>query len=413
MQMKIVFSLLGLLFDQSYGDGDVVLPGGGVVSLGQNVEFNYANNEEWFMCSVYRYDPVQSRQGDIETEFCSYVNRGGEVSQLKCDPESFGDHLQYTGTSGTDCTVTIKNITMQDDVSWAVRLASDLEPTKFDITVAVATENVSIEAPSVFVAGTPTNVSCVTTGGSPKPIILLDALPPLETPIDPHSLIETFDASLQQRRFTAFVTPDIKDNGKEFQCTAQQYDNSPEPKELFGKFTADPVTMDVSFTPRPINEEDEAFKAKIGEDVLVGIEFLSNPAVDTFSWVKKVQVETQEQANATTDDVTSIPLVNGDKYLIGDLVDLGNSRYRADLTIKIVTEEDIKANYQLMLTNSIGEVAYDFELTSHGGIPEVVSSNLTMFIFIGVGCILILIVIAVAVYKRCVMRGNETAPLMS
>ena len=411
MQIKVVFFLLGLIFDQSYGDGDVVLPGGGVVSLGQDVEFNYANNEEWFMCSVYRYDPAQSRQDDVEPENCSYVNREGEVSQLKCDPESFGDHLQYTGTSGTDCTVTIKNITMKDEVSWGVRLASDLEPTKFDITVAVATENVSIEAPTVFMAGTPTNVSCVATGGSPKPIILLAALPPLETPINADSLIETFDESLQQRRFTALITPDIKDNGKEFQCTAQQFDNSPEPKELFGKFTADPVTMDVTFTPQPIG--DEAFKAKIGEDVLVGIEFLSNPAVDTFSWVNEVQVETQEQVNATTDDVISTPLVNGDKYLIGDLVDLGNFRYRADLTIKMVTEEDIKANYQLMLTNSIGKVAYDFELTSHGGIPEVVSSNLTMFIFIGVGCILILIVIAVAVYKRCVMRGNETAPLMS
>jgi len=40
MQMKVAFSLLGLLFDRSYGDSDVVLPGGGVVSLGQDVEFN-------------------------------------------------------------------------------------------------------------------------------------------------------------------------------------------------------------------------------------------------------------------------------------------------------------------------------------------------------------------------------------
>ena len=83
--------------------------------------------------------------------------------------------------------------------------------------------------------------------------------------------------------------------------------------------------MDVTFKPQPIG--DEAFKAKKGDDVLVGIEFLSNPAVNTFSWVKEVQVETPETVNATTDDVTSTPLVNGDKYLIGDLVDLGNLGY--------------------------------------------------------------------------------------
>merc|ERR1711997_1099248 len=136
------------------------------------------------MCSVYRYDPAQSRQDDVETEFCSYVNRGGEVSQLKCDPESFGAHLQYTGTSGTDCTVTIKNITMEDDVSWAVRLASDLEPTKFNVTVAVAMESIAIEAPNTFEAGKQAEITCVTKAGSPKPQIDLKSHPPLETPIE-------------------------------------------------------------------------------------------------------------------------------------------------------------------------------------------------------------------------------------
>ena len=129
----LIFFLL-FLCHQTNGDGKVILPGGGVVGLGKDVVFKYETDEEWFMCTYYRYEPME-KQDEVEPEFCSYVKRGEAVTQLRCKPPNLGDHLKYTGTSPKECTVTVKNITMKDDVAWATRLSSDLEPIKFNITV--------------------------------------------------------------------------------------------------------------------------------------------------------------------------------------------------------------------------------------------------------------------------------------
>jgi len=194
MERKILVILLFLLCHRTNSASEVILPGGGVVGIGKDVVFKYQTDEDWFMCNYYRYEPLQNRENqDVDTEFCSYINQNGVVSQLKCDPESLGNHIQYTGVDSKECTVTVKNITMEDDVSWAVRLASDLEPVKFDITVAVALESISIEAPTTLVAGQPTNITCITVGGSPKAKVSFDVTPSLETPIQQDNLVETFD----------------------------------------------------------------------------------------------------------------------------------------------------------------------------------------------------------------------------
>ena len=99
--------------------------------------------------------------------------------------------------------------------------------------------------------------------------------------------------------------------------------------------------------------------------------------------------------------------------MIADLVDLGNERYRADITINSVTEEDVEASYHLILTNSVGSVSYEFNLTMAGTIPPVVSNNLTMFVLIAVGCLIILVAIMVAIYKKCSSSENETSPLIN
>ena len=410
MQRKILSFLLCFLIRHTNGENKIDISGGGVVGLGKDAVFKYETDGEWFMCNYYRYEPLQNRQDNVETEFCSFITRDGEVSKLKCDPKSLGDHLEYSGTSSTECTITVKNITMKDDVSWAVRLASDLNPIKFDVTVAVPMESISIDAPNTFVAGQPTNISCVTVGGSPKPQLSFSVLPPLDTPIQPNSIVETFDETLQQRRFTATITPSVKDNGKEIHCVGQQFDKSETPKVLFGKSSAQPVSMDITFTPQPIG--NEPFKANIGEKVLVGIELLSNPMPDSIQWKKEVSSGMSEDGNDANRTDTAIVLENGDKYLIGDLVDLGDQRYRADLTIYSVTEDDVKASYHLIVENSVGSLSYDFTLTT-SGLPKVVSSNLTMFVLIAVGCIIILVAIAVAVYKKLTASGSETTPLMN
>jgi len=411
MERKLLVLFLFVLCHRTNGSSDVVLPGGGVVGLGTDAVFKYITDEDWFMCNYYRYEPLQNRQNqDVETEFCSYINQNGVVSQLKCDPESLGDHLQYTGVDSKECTITVKNITMEDDVSWAVRLASDLEPVKFDITVAVALESISIEAPNTFVAGKPTNVTCITVGGSPKPQVSFGVFPPLETPIQSDSLGETFDETLKERRTIATITPEIKDNGKEIQCTAEQFDKDPVPKVLFGKASAQPIGMNVIYAPHPIG--DAPFKAKLGENVQVGIIFLSSPLPDSVQWTMTTSAEPSGDGQAPN-NTTTIDLVNGEKYVIVDLVDLGDQRYRADITINSVTEEDINASYHLILGNSVGTVSYEFKLTTDGEIPAVVSNNVTMIVLIAVGCIIICVAIVVAIYKKCRSSEHETAPLIN
>ena len=99
--------------------------------LGQDAEFSLKTEDGWFMCNFYRENPLRD-----EYDFCSYICQSNGVFQLKCSPESFGDHLMYTGTDPNECTVTVKNVTVEDNAHWAVRLASDLVPTWFNITVS-------------------------------------------------------------------------------------------------------------------------------------------------------------------------------------------------------------------------------------------------------------------------------------
>ena len=408
MEIQLFILLICILNNEVQGESTVYLPGGGVVGLGQDAVFKYVTDDEWFMCNYYRYEPLKNREGDdddIETEFCSYMNRDGEVTQLKCEPQSLSTHLQYTGTDPKECTITVKNITMEDDVSWAVRLASDLEPTKFDITVAVAMESIAIDAPTTFEAGKPANVTCVTVGGNPRPQVVIKTVPALETPIDTDTIVETFDESLKERRFTTTITPGIKDNGRAILCSAQQFDRSPVPKALFGQANAEIVTMNVQYPPQPMG--DGPFRAKLGEKALIGITLKSNPAPNDIKWTKSSPMHDNGNETVTVD------LENGDKYVIGELVDLENMRYRADLTINDVSEEDIAASYHLVLTNSVGSVSYEFKLTNRGKIIPVVSNNLTMFVLIGVGCAIILVAIGVAIYKKCTTDANEVSPLIN
>ena len=56
----LIFFLL-FLCHQTNGDGKVILPGGGVVGLGKDVVFKYETDEEWFMCTYYRYEPMEKQ----------------------------------------------------------------------------------------------------------------------------------------------------------------------------------------------------------------------------------------------------------------------------------------------------------------------------------------------------------------
>ena len=178
---------------------------------------------------------------------------------------------------------------------------------------------------------------------------------------------------------------------------------------LFGLANADPVAMNVRYAPQPIG--DAPFAAKLGEKALIGIELKSNPAPTDIKWTKSTTDSQSSNETVTTD------LENGDKYLIGDLVDLGNQRFRADMTVNAVTNEDLKASYHLILTNAVGSVSYEFKLTTRGKITPVISNSLfcllKRFVLIGIGCVMICVAIGVVIYKKCTTDSNEASHLLN
>ena len=132
MMLKKLILVFVFIFCQDNGSrsSNLTIPDGRKLEVGQDAEFSLKAEGGWFMCNYYKYYPLRD-----EFDFCSYMCLSNGVSQLKCYPESFGDHLTYTGTDPNKCTITVKNVTMEDSGQWAVRLASDIVPTWFNITV--------------------------------------------------------------------------------------------------------------------------------------------------------------------------------------------------------------------------------------------------------------------------------------
>ena len=401
MEMRLFLYFLFFQYQEIQGTGTMNVPGGGVVARGTDVVLQYLTDTEWFMCTFFRYEKVAGDKNNVQKELCSYMVRDGNVSQFRCDPDELGNHFEYTGNSTNECTITVKNVTMEDDCQWAVRLATDIEPLRFEIVVAVPLESIYIEAPNAFVADQLDNVTCVTKGGQPKPEISFTVTQDGNTVMQPSVIDEVNNETSSLRRFITNITPKIEDHGKEILCTAKQFDNASEPQMLFEEQSATPVILNVTFPPQP--KSKETFKANLGESVIIRIGFASNPTPNKIQWISF--------ATNTTGNGTAIQ--NGsDKYHFWDLVSLADTKFQASLKINMVTEDDVKSNFYLMATNSLGTEKYAFLLTTET-IPSSTSSNLTLFIIIGVVALLILMFISVLTYKKCVVSSNEADPLLN
>ena len=150
MELRLFLCFLFFRFQEIHGTGTIDVTGGGIVGLGTDIVLKYNTDEEWFMCTFFRYEPIEGDKNNAEKEYCSYVTQDGAVSEFRCEPDTLSDHFEYTGTSKNECTVTIKNVSMEDDVQWAARLATDLEALRFEIEVATPVESISTEIPTAF-----------------------------------------------------------------------------------------------------------------------------------------------------------------------------------------------------------------------------------------------------------------------
>ena len=132
---RIQLFLSFLLYRPSTQNGNLTITGGGVITVGQNVKIEYVTNSEWFLCHYFRYSSTDCPQNGIETEFCTYLNKNGQGLVVNCFPNSLQNHLEYIGNSSTECNIVIRNVTMDDNTVWGIKLSTDTDPMKFRLKV--------------------------------------------------------------------------------------------------------------------------------------------------------------------------------------------------------------------------------------------------------------------------------------
>lgn len=167
---------------------------------------------------------------------------------------------------------------------------------------------------------------------------------------------------------------------------------------FFSENFATPVVLNVTFPPQP--KSKKTIQANLGESVNITIEFDSNPIPNITEWVEEAPGD------------NGLVIGSGsDKYQIEDLVALSDTKFQATLRINAVTEDDLKNNFYLMATNSLGTQKYEFSLTTDDTSTSQ-PQNMTVYIIIGVAGLLSVMFLSIVIYKKCCSSGNETAPLL-
>ena len=75
MELRVFLYFLFFQYQEIKGTGKINVPGGGVVGLGKDIVLKYDTDAEWYMCTFFRYEPVEGNKTDIQKEYCSYMNK--------------------------------------------------------------------------------------------------------------------------------------------------------------------------------------------------------------------------------------------------------------------------------------------------------------------------------------------------
>ena len=61
----------------------------------------------------------------------------GTVTKLTCKPSNWmeSNQIEYVGTSKSECSIKVKNVSMDDSNTWSVNLGSDVDSKKINVTV--------------------------------------------------------------------------------------------------------------------------------------------------------------------------------------------------------------------------------------------------------------------------------------
>lgn len=299
------------------------------------------------------------------------------------------NQIQYIGTTKAECKIKILNVSMDDAVTWAANIESDVESQKIDVTVATPLENVTqIIDPESVDAGTESVISCTVTGGEPIPDITFI----YGTVDDGNTTLTVKNGSrvqqtvkLENGQFrtisNATVIPQIQDYHREIDCVAIQYDKS-DPKQILfkdsqgtnGSFNANTLSLNVLFPPQQGDNNKTTFSYVKGSEAKISIAFMANPKPTSIKWIVRGPNDTA--SNATTRHKIDIDLPSSEdrnRYTIYNLTHQEpqiSPEYVANLTIANVTNADHLNVYYLIVTNLKGAQNYYFDVNVTDYVPS-------------------------------------------
>ena len=380
-----------------YAANTITATGGGVVEQGKDLILTYnieEANKQWAMCKWGRYEPSTSTDGITDFQFCLFTDfsQNENVTKQTCTPSDFmeSNMIEYIGTTKTECKIKISNVSMDDAVTWAVNIESDVESQKINVTVATPLDNITqIIDPESVDAGTENVISCSVTGGKPIPEITFI----YGTVNDGNTNLTVKNGSrvqqtekLENGKFkttsNATIMPQIQDYGRKVDCVAIQYDKL-DPKQILfkdsqgtnGSFNANTLTLDVLFPPQSGIQTTWSFVK--GSEAQINIPFQANPKPTSIKWVVKGPNDTASNETTTNDNVKEVDIdlpstEDRNRYTVYNFSATQDSSidYQARLDIANTTNDDHLNVYYLLVTNLKGSEKINFNINITDFVPS-------------------------------------------
>ncbi|TRY69961.1 hypothetical protein TCAL_04886 [Tigriopus californicus] len=402
--------------------------GGGVIKEGEDLELKRPTVEKWKECTWRFYkDPNKPST-------CTFNATSGEVVDPVCSSSDAAALMEYTGKSANECSITVKGVSNQINGKWTVEIDTSGNQTEIQIVVANPVESgeIVVGNQGIVRAGETSNVTCILHGGRPAPAVYLQVVGLEKSHVVSSSQTQIANETGHfESRFWVEIRPTPEDFNKTVECKSNQMDQMN--KSLF-QFKANSAVLNVMFGPQPMSEQK--YKVIENMDIVVSFEFMANPKPTLVKWnvsqpakdpgnepamreeVNDNTTSTEvPKADAEGQSVTFTPGHSDDKYVVSDIIDEGNAKYRANFTIKNVQLSEATNKYHLDVENSEGMTQYGFNLVVEPKGPGGGSNDATDESGASVWLIVVILALitlfvggAIVIYKKK-MRNNETQPL--
>jgi len=386
MLLTLLISTIFCYIPFVYSANVISATGGGVVAKGHDLILNYTvgkDDEGWTTCKWGRYEPSEDGT-ETNFEYCMWLDQtgNGTVSLLTCKPKNFNEanQIEYVGTSKSECSIKVGNVSMDDSVSWAAALGSDVTPKKINVTVAMPLDNATqVMNPEPAEVGVESVVTCTVIGGEPIPeiTIISGAMSDNSNLTINNSSRTQLTTKLENGKsktvYNVTIVPQVNDHGRTIDCVAIQYDKA-EPKQILfkesqgsnGSLNANQLTLNVQYPPQQ-GKENKTYPIVKGSDASISVMINANPKPTNIMWfVRNSSEASGNQTDSWNENSTSVDISlpsseSRSRYTVPELMDTDEpTMFLAKLNISNVSNSDHLMNHYLMVKNDKGQQTYYF-----------------------------------------------------